>query len=94
MPFDPSRNWPDLGSRFSKGEKALRDAVRVPEMTSSEEDDDSSAGTEREEKVTTRDDMDDEVDLSWSTVLKRTFEAYLRAERPNAYGEELLWESV
>ena len=44
--------------------------------------------------MTSRDDMDDEVDLSWSTVLKRTFEAYLRAERPNAYGEEILWESV
>lgn len=26
---------------------------------------------------------DDERDLSWATVLKRTFEAYLRGERPN-----------
>jgi WD repeat and SOF domain-containing protein 1 len=39
--------------------------------------------------VSQRDDMDDEVDLSWSTVLKRTFEAFLREERPNMYGEEL-----
>ena len=45
-------------------------------------------------RVTSREDVDDEVDLSWATVLKRTFEAYLRAERLNAYGEELLWESI
>jgi WD repeat and SOF domain-containing protein 1 len=38
--------------------------------------------------------MDEEVDLSWSTVLKRTFEAYLRQERPNMYGEWITWEAV
>ncbi|KAK0459087.1 uncharacterized protein EV420DRAFT_1538217 [Desarmillaria tabescens] len=32
----------------------------------------------------------DERDLSWSTVLKRTFEAYIRGERPNMYGEWIL----
>jgi WD repeat and SOF domain-containing protein 1 len=26
---------------------------------------------------------DDEMDLGWATVLKRTFEAYVRGERPN-----------
>ncbi|TRM66445.1 hypothetical protein BD626DRAFT_203259 [Schizophyllum amplum] len=31
------------------------------------------------------------VDLSWSTVLKRTFEAYVRGERPNMYGEWIVW---
>jgi WD repeat and SOF domain-containing protein 1 len=36
--------------------------------------------------------MDDEVDLSWSAVMKRTFEGYLRQERPNMYGEWLSWE--
>jgi len=85
LPFDPSRNWPDLGPRFAKGERALRDAVRSSDSEAVEQVDDG---------VTGREDMDDEVDLSWATVLKRTFEAYLRAERPNAYGEELLWESV
>lgn len=30
-------------------------------------------------------------DLSWATVLKRTFEGYLRGERPNMYGEWLDW---
>ncbi|KAG7449744.1 uncharacterized protein BT62DRAFT_944268 [Guyanagaster necrorhizus] len=34
---------------------------------------------------------DDERDWSWSTVLKRTFEAYIRGERPNMYGEWILW---
>lgn len=34
---------------------------------------------------------DDVRDLSWSTVLKRTFEGYLRGERPNMYGEWLDW---
>jgi len=35
---------------------------------------------------------EDERDLSWATVLKRTFESYLRGERPNMYGEWLNWE--
>jgi len=34
---------------------------------------------------------EDRRDLSWSTVLKRTFEAYLRGEAPNMYGEWLTW---
>lgn len=42
--------------------------------------------------VSTREDMDDEIDLSWSAVMKRTFEAYLREERPNMYGEWISWE--
>ncbi|KAK0226333.1 snoRNA binding protein [Armillaria fumosa] len=33
---------------------------------------------------------DPEQDLSWSTVLKRTFEAYIRGERPNMSGEWIL----
>jgi WD repeat and SOF domain-containing protein 1 len=31
------------------------------------------------------------IDLSWATVHKRTFEAYIRGERPNMYGEWLHW---
>lgn len=34
-------------------------------------------------------DGDNKRDLSWSAVLKRTFEAYIRGERPNMYGEWL-----
>jgi len=33
----------------------------------------------------------DSRDLAWSAVLKRTFEAYIRGERPNMYGEWLVW---
>ncbi|KAF8153230.1 glycosyltransferase family 32 protein [Crassisporium funariophilum] len=33
----------------------------------------------------------DKIDLDWSTVIKRTFEAYIRGERPNMYGEWLKW---
>jgi WD repeat and SOF domain-containing protein 1 len=49
---------------------------------------------ENSEGTTSREDMDDELDLSWSTVLKRTFEAYLRQERPNMYGEWMSWEGT
>ncbi|KAL8291766.1 hypothetical protein RQP46_002024 [Phenoliferia psychrophenolica] len=62
LPFDPSRNFPDLGSRFlAEGQ--------VPPLPTSSED-----------------------DLSWSTVLKRTFEKFVRGEAPNLYGEDLNWE--
>jgi WD repeat and SOF domain-containing protein 1 len=36
-------------------------------------------------------DAGDKRDLDWATVLKRTFEAYIRGERPNMYGEWLQW---
>ena len=35
--------------------------------------------------------LDDKRDLDWATVLKRTFEAYIRGERPNMYGEWIQW---
>ncbi|KAK0447074.1 hypothetical protein EV421DRAFT_181100 [Armillaria borealis] len=34
---------------------------------------------------------DDKRDLDWSAVLKRTFESYIRGERPNMYGEWIQW---
>jgi len=82
-PFDPSRNWPDLGPRFIEAElaarRALRNGVTTREgQTGSEVDD--------EDRV-----EDDRRDLDWATVLKRTFEAYIRGERPNMYGEMLRW---
>jgi hypothetical protein len=59
------------------------------------------AGNPALQKVDLRSDVDDvdgpdeieedEADLSWSTALKRTFEAYIRSERPNMYGEWLRW---
>ncbi|KAF8507582.1 snoRNA binding protein [Hysterangium stoloniferum] len=37
------------------------------------------------------DAIDDKRDLDWSAILKRTFEAYIRGERPNMYGEWIEW---
>lgn len=34
---------------------------------------------------------EDKPDLDWATVLKRTFESYIRGERPNMYGEWIVW---
>lgn len=33
----------------------------------------------------------DQRDLDWSTILKRSFEAFIRGERPNMYGEWMVW---
>ncbi|EIW86819.1 hypothetical protein CONPUDRAFT_134168 [Coniophora puteana RWD-64-598 SS2] len=74
-PFDPSRNWPDLGPRFAESARAARAAARP-----NDDPDDWN------DKV-----YDDKQDLDWSAVLKRTFEAYVRGERPNMYGEWLRW---
>lgn len=76
-PFDPSRNWPDLGLRFKAGEEGIRAALRA----------ERKAGVEFDEDDITNDKRD----LAWGTVLKRTFEAYVRGERPNMYGEWLRW---
>lgn len=51
-------------------------------VTSTIDDDD----LEGEESV-----LKDKRDLDWATVLKRTFEAYIRGERPNMYGEWIQW---
>ena len=85
-PFDPSRNWPDLGSQFIEGEKsarfqALGHSMRPMHITSSENDSDML-----EDEV-----ANDKRDLDWAAVLKRTFESYIRGERPNMYGEWLVW---
>ncbi|QRV78394.1 Glycosyltransferase sugar-binding region containing DXD motif [Ceratobasidium sp. AG-Ba] len=79
MPFDPARNYPELGPRFAIGEMRAKEMLR--EQSLGDEDD---TNQEREKP-------DDEVDLSWSTVMKRTFEAYIRGERPNMYGEWIRW---
>jgi WD repeat and SOF domain-containing protein 1 len=78
---DPSRNWPDLGPRFRVGERAARSAARAETIAAEPIDVDPD-----EDKVN-----DDQRDLDWATVLKRTFEAYIRGERPNMYGEWIQW---
>ena len=77
-PFDPARNYPDLGERFINGERIAR----------------AAAAAESGQVIPDQaDDVveNDKRDLDWATVLKRTFEAYIRGEVPNAYGEWLKW---
>ncbi|KAI0320357.1 hypothetical protein OF83DRAFT_602412 [Amylostereum chailletii] len=71
-PFDPTRNWPDLGPTFMDGERKARSLGPLEEVPA--------------DRV-----AEDKRDLDWATVLKRTFESYIRGERPNMYGEWLQW---
>ncbi|KAJ6612785.1 hypothetical protein B0H10DRAFT_2051038 [Mycena sp. CBHHK59/15] len=88
-PFDPSRNWPDLGPLFLTGEKAARRALKQAEaaqvpiaLTLADEPGEEPGPVSVE---------DDKRDLDWAAVLKRTFESYIRGERANMYGEWLVW---
>lgn len=76
-PFDPIQNWPDLGPKFRNGEKVARDNMGESghNMTADEDE-----GIKQDRR-----------DLDWATVFKRTFESYIRGERPNMYGEWLVW---
>ncbi|OCH94781.1 hypothetical protein OBBRIDRAFT_789030 [Obba rivulosa] len=78
QPFDPQRNWPDLGPQFVAAERIARASA---EATSTEPSDHHSEDWVGEDKR----------DLDWATVLKRTFEAYIRGETPNMYGEWIKW---
>ncbi|KAJ6621628.1 hypothetical protein B0H10DRAFT_2162996 [Mycena sp. CBHHK59/15] len=84
-PFDPARNWPDLGDKFIAGERAARASIRAAATTTASVEGRTEA-VDEEERV-----QDDQRDLDWSTVLKRTFEAYIRGERSTMYGEWLEW---
>ncbi|KAG8947721.1 hypothetical protein FRC04_010495 [Tulasnella sp. 424] len=124
VPFDPARNFPDLGPKFKDGEikarmklkaEAAAEAARATKAAAAGHKADS-AGDEAHKKQAAmraskgpkisleptdddlkefdREDQDvsmDSRDLAWSAVLKRTFEAYIRGERPNMYGEWLKW---
>ncbi|PPQ71004.1 hypothetical protein CVT26_014266 [Gymnopilus dilepis] len=83
-PFDPARNWPDLGPRFVEGERIARKALRETDPSKGRQI--HYGDEDYEDRV-----EDDRRDLDWSTVLKRTFESYIRGERPNMYGEMLRW---
>ncbi|KZP16845.1 hypothetical protein FIBSPDRAFT_831374 [Athelia psychrophila] len=85
--FDSSRNFPDLGSRFIAGERLLRTKTAEPPHAHTTGAPHAAAEPEDvEDKV-----ADDKRDLDWSTVMKRTFEAYIRGEAPNMYGEWIEW---
>ncbi|RXW22911.1 hypothetical protein EST38_g2926 [Candolleomyces aberdarensis] len=102
-PFDPARNWPDLGPRFAAAERKARVELRkqgitrqATHTTANGAGANHAADANHNHNAThasTGDELeDDQRDLSWATVLKRTFESYLRGERPNMYGEWLDWE--
>ncbi|TIC15824.1 hypothetical protein E3Q08_03104 [Wallemia mellicola] len=108
LPFDPSRNFPDLGERFSSGEEIARDALRKgaaaaaapvnpgPKNPSGKQDELHHAFAADKDKTIEMEDSvsNEEHDLSWSTIIKRTFEAYIRGERPNMYGEYIAFEKT
>ncbi|EMD41993.1 hypothetical protein CERSUDRAFT_90589 [Gelatoporia subvermispora B] len=77
QPFDPQRNWPDLGPRFIAAERAARASVEATSTEPADHGEDWIA--------------EDKRDLDWSSVMKRTFESYIRGEIPNLYGEWLKW---
>lgn len=80
-PFDRARDWPDLGTRFIASEQTGRAAAKLKGATGGPND---AAPWEK-----TIDG--DQRDMDWATVMKRTFEAYIRGERPNMYGEWIEW---
>jgi WD repeat and SOF domain-containing protein 1 len=90
---DPTHNYPELGQRFIRGETALREAQKRdslnPARTAGVKEDRTRAPPSQLKRMENA--LGDELDLAWATVLKRTFEAYLRGERPNMYGEMLEW---
>ncbi|QRW05224.1 myotubularin-related protein 10 [Ceratobasidium sp. AG-Ba] len=85
LPFDKVRNYPDLGPRFAAGEQRAKDNLlrKAKALAKSAGDDPNHINLEFQQA--------DTADLSWATVLKRTFESYLRGERPNMYGEWIKW---
>lgn len=102
-PFDPARDFPDLGPKFKAGEEAARAALRK-EKNLKKLAEFRKAMAEKGDKVqkpppadpVEEEDEDkvekDKRDLDWAAVLKRTFEAYVRGERPNMYGEWINWD--
>ena len=124
-PFDPVRNWPDLGDRFdSPARSVMRNRAltahrlkRAPPSAASAKIargavpladglagvgvgdaeraaaallNGGAAGAAEEEQAELGMD-EDARDLSWASVMKRTFEGYIRGERGNAYGEWIEW---
>ncbi|BGP52175.1 hypothetical protein JCM10450v2_008146 [Rhodotorula kratochvilovae] len=139
IPFDPARNFPDLGPRFAAGERVARGRLlaaklaanpsaalstspgaggaggsgdgpspTAPGETAGAKPTPTVRAEQRRQGYKWGDDErdfaeldwsderieEDERDLSWAAVLKRTFEAYVRGVRPNMYGEWISWDEV
>jgi len=102
-PFDESRNFPDLGPRFRQTEEIAHRSLRQQRMKASLAAAPTQVGPtgdakgEEVQAPPLHEDVEpesteDKKDLPWSAVLKRTFESYLRGERPNMYGEWIHWD--
>lgn len=81
--FDSDRNYPDLGLRFYEGEGRQRAMLLAQEK--------ALARNQPTPTPALNGTVGPKHDLDWSMVIKRTFEAYIRGERPNMYGEWLVW---
>ncbi|SGY17886.1 BQ5605_C015g07923 [Microbotryum silenes-dioicae] len=77
------REGGDSGKGRKKGEE--KQAIPIPKWGDDEKDFESMEWADEDVE-------EDAKDLSWSAVLKRTFEAFIRGETPNMYGEWLNWE--
>ncbi|KAF7310819.1 Pyruvate kinase [Mycena chlorophos] len=86
-PFDSVRNWPDLGPRFIAAERLARANLRSTQGPASTASPQLREGDENSDPADPR-------DLDWSMVLMRTFQSYVRGERPNMYGEWMNWHET
>lgn len=98
-PFDSARNFPDLGPRFKVGEELahllLRKEMLKKILVSKAKKHNQAFTSGIDDNEHADEELNtigrDKQDLDWSTVLKRAFEAYIRGERPNMYGEWIEW---
>jgi len=89
--FDPHNNWPELGEKFATGE--ARQKRRLLAQLQAEAATLNKA-TKYAAALTAKPGLAEpgpHRDIAWSAVMKRTFESFIRGERPNMYGEWLLW---
>ena len=87
-PFDRARNYPDLGPRFAEGERRAKNILALASIAS------TTKAKKSKKPANDKEDVKEGIepwDLPWGSVLKRTFEAYIRREAPNMYGEWLEW---
>ncbi|KAF8609461.1 glycosyltransferase family 32 protein [Ceratobasidium sp. AG-I] len=94
LPFDKTHNYPELGPRFEVGEKRAKEILlrKVQAQQPANKGKVEGGDAHNAGHAHPHDHPEEDVaDLAWATVLKRTFEAYIRGERPNMYGEWLRW---
>ena len=85
--MDPSRNFPDLGPLFKAGEDLARATLRrekLQALAAAARPVTTTGPPKPIPSVLADEELDtDKRELDWS---KRTFEGYIRGERPNMYG--------